>query len=88
MYIGVGIFLLVVGAILSFAVKDSVNALDLTMIGYICMGAGALAILLSFLVGAQQRGGRGEYNARRVTTTDPNTGTTVDETHVDRGPGQ
>ncbi|MEI2776011.1 MAG: DUF6458 family protein [Tetrasphaera sp.] len=86
MYIGVGIFLLVVGAILSFAVRDSISAVDLTMVGYICMGAGALAIVLSFLV---QAGGRrtGEYNARRVTTTDPNTGTTVDETHVDRGQG-
>ena len=89
MYIGVGIFLLVVGAILSFAVKDSISALDLTMIGYICMGAGALAILLSFLVQAGgRRSGAGEYNARRVTSTDPHTGTTVDETHVDRGPGQ
>lgn len=85
MYIGVGIFLLLVGAILSFAVKDSISAVDLTMIGYICMGAGALAILLSFLFQAgNRRNVRGGYNATRVTQTDPRTGTTVDETHVDR----
>lgn len=86
MYIGLGIFLLVVGAILSFAVRDSINAVDLTMIGYICMGAGALAIVLSFVAQAGARRGTGGYNATRVTSTDPATGTTVDETRVDREP--
>jgi hypothetical protein len=71
MYIGLGIFLLVVGAILSFAVRDSISAVDLTMIGYICMGAGALAIVLSFLAQAGSRRAGG-YNATRVTSTDPN----------------
>ncbi len=33
MWVGLGIFLLVVGAILSFAVRDSIDAVDLTMIG-------------------------------------------------------
>lgn len=79
MYIGLGIFLLVVGAIMSFAVKDSISAIDLTMVGYICMGAGALAIILSLVM----RGGGG-YSSRRVTQTDPGTGTQVDETHVNR----
>ncbi|MBK6885609.1 MAG: hypothetical protein IPH03_03550 [Tetrasphaera sp.] len=83
MYIGLGIVLLVVRAIMSFAVKDSVSGVDLAMIGYICMGAGALAILLSFLVQAGGRRGAGGYAATRVTHTDPNTGTTIDETHVD-----
>jgi hypothetical protein len=79
MYIGLGIFLLVVGAILSFAVRDSISAVDLTTVGYICMGAGALAIILSLVM----RGGGG-YSSRRVTHSDPATGTRVDETHVDR----
>ena len=48
MYIGGGIFLLVIGAILAFAVNDtSVGAVDLSVIGWICMGGGALAIRLS-----------------------------------------
>lgn len=50
---GVGIFLLVVGAILAFAVRDSVPGVDLGMIGYICMGAGALAIILGLVTNAQ-----------------------------------
>ena len=79
MYIGLGIFLLVIGAIMSFALRDNISAVDLTMVGYICMAAGALAILLSLVM----RGGGG-FNSRRVTQTDPNTGTQVDETHVNR----
>lgn len=54
MGLGTGIFLLVVGGILAFGVKDSFSAIDLTAIGYICMGAGVLAIILT-LVLQQQR---------------------------------
>lgn len=54
MYIGGGIALLVVGAVLSFAVTDSISGVDLTVLGYICMAGGALAIILS-LVLQQQR---------------------------------
>jgi len=83
MYVGLGIFLLVVGAILSFAVKDSISAVDLTMIGYIMMGGGALAILLSLVMGSRAGGGAGGYSSRTTTHVDPNTGTRVDETRVD-----
>lgn len=79
MYIGLGIFLLVIGAVMSFAIRDSISAIDLTMVGYICMAAGALAILLSLVM----RNGTG-FSSRRVTQTDPNTGAQVDETHVNR----
>jgi hypothetical protein len=54
MYIGGGITLLVIGAILAFGVRDKVDALDLTAIGWIGMGAGVLAIVLSFIL-QQQR---------------------------------
>ncbi len=53
MSMGIGIALLVVGAILSFAVRDSVPGVDLSVIGYICMGAGALALILSLVANAQ-----------------------------------
>lgn len=49
MSFGVGVFLLLVGAILSFAVRDSWAVMDLTMVGYICMGVGALALILAFV---------------------------------------
>jgi hypothetical protein len=82
MYVGLGIFLLVVGAILSFAVRDRVDAVDLTMIGYIMMGGGALALLMSILMGNRGMPGSG-YSSRTTTHVDPNTGTRVDETRVD-----
>ncbi len=50
---GTGIALLVIGAILSFAVKDSISGVNLTMIGYICMGAGVLAVILGLVTNAQ-----------------------------------
>lgn len=54
MGIGGGIFLLVLGGILAFGVRDSWDALDLTAIGFIMMAAGVLAIILS-LVMSQRR---------------------------------
>lgn len=47
--IGFGVFLLAVGLVLALAVSDSVNGVDLTMIGWIAAGCGVLAIALSFL---------------------------------------
>lgn len=84
MYIGVGIFLIVVGAILTFALNTSVDAINLEMIGWICMAAGALAILLSLVMGSRRTTAGGGYSSRRVSHTDPATGTTVDEVDVDR----
>ena len=54
MGIGGGIFLIVVGAILAFAISDSVDAIDLAMIGYICMAAGVLALIISLVMHAQR----------------------------------
>lgn len=53
MGLSIGIVLLVVGAILSFAVRDSIPGVDLAMIGYICMGAGGLALILGLVTNAQ-----------------------------------
>lgn len=84
MYIGVGIFLIVVGAILTFALNVSVGAVNLDVIGWICMAAGLLAIILSLVLGARRTTGAG-YSSRRVTHTDPATGSRVEETDVDPG---
>ena len=40
MSLGLGIFLLVVGGILAFGVRDQFIDFDLTAIGYVCMAAG------------------------------------------------
>jgi hypothetical protein len=48
--IGVSIFLLAVGAILTFAVDAQVSGLDISMVGIILMAAGAIGLLLTLLV--------------------------------------
>lgn len=82
MYIGLGIFLLVVGAILYFAVGTTVVAgINLSVIGLICMVAGVVAIVLSFL---QQSAARNRGSSViRETNVDPATGSRVERTDVD-----
>ncbi|MFZ2013531.1 MAG: DUF6458 family protein [Nocardioides sp.] len=46
---GFGVFLLALGLILAFAVRDSISAVDLTMVGYILVLAGVLVIALTAL---------------------------------------
>ena len=55
MSLGAGIFLLVIGGILAFGVRDQWSAIDLTAIGYVCMAGGGLAIILSLVIGPQRR---------------------------------
>ena len=55
MALGSGIFLIVVGAILAFAVRDSWDVVDLSTVGYICLAAGVLAIIISLVVNGQNR---------------------------------
>ena len=50
MGIGLGVFLIIAGAVLAFGVKADVQGLDLATIGYILMGGGVLVILLSLLI--------------------------------------
>jgi hypothetical protein len=50
MGIGVSVFLIAVGAILTFATDAEVSGLDLDAVGLIMMGAGALGLLLSLLI--------------------------------------
>lgn len=54
MYFGGSIFLLALGAILAFAVRDNINEIDLVTVGYILMGAGALGIVLSLILNGQR----------------------------------
>lgn len=44
-----GVILIAVGAILSFAVQDAIAEIDLTMAGYILMGVGALAVIIGIV---------------------------------------
>ena len=55
MSLGLGIFLLVVGGICAFGIRDQWSAIDLTAIGYVCMAVGLLAIILSLMLMFQRR---------------------------------
>jgi hypothetical protein len=55
MSLGVGVFLLAVGAILTFAVHTSVSGLDLAVVGWVLMGAGLLGIVLELMLFAPRR---------------------------------
>ncbi|WP_424448698.1 DUF6458 family protein [Microbacterium arborescens] len=55
MSIGAGIALFVIGAILAFAVNVEVEWVNLDLIGYILMGAGALIFLLGLILMVRRR---------------------------------
>ncbi len=67
MALGSGIALIVIGAVLSFALDLQVEGVDFVLIGYICMGAGLVAVILSLIVNAQ----RANTSHRQVTEQVP-----------------
>lgn len=83
MYIGVGIFLLLVGLVIVFAYNGDqmIAGIDLSAIGWIALALGLLAILLSFLLDRNRR--PAGYTATRSSSVDPATGSRVDETRID-----
>lgn len=54
MGIGVSIFLIAVGAIMTFAVSANVEGANLGMIGVILMAVGGVGLLFSLLIGARR----------------------------------
>jgi hypothetical protein len=73
MRFGTGIFLVVVGAILAFAVQDAVDFVNLVTIGYIMMGAGVLTLLISLLLATKKT----KATTTQSTIADPTTGESV-----------
>jgi hypothetical protein len=71
--LGAGIFLLAVGAILSFAIDVDVPGIDLTVVGYILMAAGLVGIILGIALIARRR----QSVATTSTSVDPATGSRV-----------
>lgn len=55
MSIGTGIALFVIGAILVFAVNVQIDVVNLDLIGYILMGAGAIIFLIGIVLLASRR---------------------------------
>lgn len=75
MGLGVGIFLLAVGAVLAFAIHVTTNgSINVQVVGYILMGAGALGIVLSMIFwsswgGFSRRGAVADAAGGTRTTT-------------------
>ena len=55
MDIGISIFLLAVGAVLTFAVHATLAGLDIKVVGMVLMAAGALGLILTLVVFAPRR---------------------------------
>jgi uncharacterized protein YacL len=66
---GLGVFLLAVGLILALAVRDSISAVDLTLVGWILVIAGVLVIALTAITMNRSR------TSRTVATTTHSDGT-------------
>jgi Domain of unknown function (DUF6458) len=75
--IGASVFLLALGAILTFALNVRVGFLDLDVVGWILMAAGALGLIVSMIVWSNRR--------RTVVTREPTEYRRVDE-RSDLGP--
>lgn len=61
MSIGLGIFLIAIGAILTFALNVTVDWIDLDLVGYILMAAGAVVTIIGIALLVRRR--------RSVSTT-------------------
>lgn len=55
MSLGLGIFLLVVGAIMVFALNVTVEWMDIELVGYILMGAGAAIMIIGIVLLTRKR---------------------------------
>lgn len=78
MSIGLGIVLFVIGAILAFALNLTVDWIDLQLVGYILMAAGAVVVVIGIVLLARRR----RTVSTSQTSVDPSTGSEVrrDET--------
>ena len=80
MSLGLGIVLFVIGAILAFALQVSVDWIDLQLVGYILMAAGAAVAVLSLVLMARRR----RTVATTQTSVDPSTGNRVTHSEQSR----
>ena len=80
---GLGVFLLALGLILALAVRDAIDAVDLTMIGWILAGAGALVIVLTAF---QLNRSRGSASVATTTHSDGTQTTTEQRNQTDPPP--
>lgn len=74
MKLGSAIALIVVGAVLAFAVQDVIPGVDLSLVGYILIGAGVIgALAFTFMASSKPKGTISETRS----VVDASTGETV-----------
>jgi membrane-bound ClpP family serine protease len=73
MSIGSGIVLFVIGAILAFAINIDAGVVDLTLIGYILMAAGAIVFIIGLVLMTRRR----QSSATTRSAVDPASGEQV-----------
>jgi membrane-bound ClpP family serine protease len=83
MSLGTGIVLFVIGAILAFAVHVQIAWVNLTVVGYILMIAGAVGIILGIILITTRRH---SSTSTSRTYVDPATGERVERRTSDGGP--
>ena len=71
MGIGVSVFLIAVGAILTFALNVRVGIVDIDVVGWILMAAGVVGLIVTMSIWGGRR--------RSVVTTEPTTVRRVEE---------
>ena len=80
---GLGVFLLAIGLILALAVQDSIEAIDLTLVGWILAGCGVLVIVLQAM---QANRSRASTSVATTTHADGTQTTTEQRNQVDPPP--
>ena len=80
---GLGVFLLAIGLILALAVRDSIDAVDVTLVGWILAGCGVLVIVLQAL---QTNRTRASSSVATTTHADGTQTTTEQRNVVDPPP--
>jgi hypothetical protein len=80
---GLGVFLLAIGLILALAVRDSIDAIDVTLVGWILAGCGVLVIVLQAL---QANRARASSSVATTTHSDGTQTTTEQRNQVDPPP--
>jgi hypothetical protein len=66
MTFGASVALAALGAILAFAVQDNIGGLDVSVVGWILMAAGALGIILGLAAMNRTRSGLSSTSRRTV----------------------
>ncbi|KQO84743.1 MULTISPECIES: DUF6458 family protein [unclassified Frigoribacterium] len=83
MSIGGGIALIVIGAILAFALDVQVAGIDIQLIGYILIAAGVLVTLLGIVLLTRRR----QVTSTSRSAVDPTTGERVTRRSTEDGGG-